>query len=424
MKKHIILMVSFLISLTAYSTYAADIVVAADGSGQYTSIGEALDNVPYYNYERLVIYVKNGVYNEKILINRDHLTILGEDREKTIIQYSQLRDDWVKNKDHIGPAVINIHADDIILDNLTVRNTQLQIGPHAFAIHGTGTRTIITNCTVTSRGGDTLALWNYKNGMYYHDNCTFKGAVDFVCPRGWCYISNSSFVELKKTAAVWHAAPHNSNQKFVMKACDFSGVDSFYLARHHYDAQFYFIDCHFSKQMKNMPIEHVHYSDQPNKNRPYNYGDRHYFFNCNSDGKKYAWFNNNIEKSPDGATDYSPEWTFDGVWNPLDTSRIDMKAYTITDQLLVIDFFEPVMVVNKPNITLSNQTTYAYVSGSGWSRLVFEKITVDADPADVKIVGISGGEITNIMATCQPRWFSLGDKFSNNQSSKSANSNK
>ena len=88
------------------------------------------------------------LYNEKLRIDQDNITLKGESRDSTIIKYSQLRTDWVANKDSIGPAVINISGDDIIFDNLTVENTQPEIGPHAFAIYGKGTRTIIINCNV------------------------------------------------------------------------------------------------------------------------------------------------------------------------------------------------------------------------------------------------------------------------------------
>lgn len=116
------------LSQTLWADIYADMVVAKDGSGDYISISEAVEDLPYYNYQRIVVLVKNGVYNEKIRLECDYITIRGESRDSTIIQYAQLREDWQQKKDHIGPAVINIHADDIILDNLTIRNTQPKIG--------------------------------------------------------------------------------------------------------------------------------------------------------------------------------------------------------------------------------------------------------------------------------------------------------
>ncbi len=389
------------ITISIHASQNADIIVAADGSGDYSSLTEAIQNLPYYNYQRIVILVKDGVYIEKIRIEQDYLTIRGESREGTIIHYNQLREDWQKDKDHIGPAVINIHADDIILDNLTIKNTQPEIGPHAFTIYGTGTRTIITNCNVTSNGGDTVSLWNYKEGMYYHDNCYFEGAVDFVCPRGWCYISNSQFHELKKTAAVWHAAPNNKDQKFILQNCQFTGVDSFNLARHHYDAQFYFLDCTFPENMRNKAIEHVVYPDKPHKNRPYLHGDRYYFFNCNRKTGNYTWFNNNISTENCGVqpNEITPEWTFDYKWNPVDSSQLKIVKKEFKDDSLYLWFDEIVMPEGELKVQSQSGKIFTYFNGVGRKRLEFkgeEKLTPDELLQDFKVLS---GNIKNVKAT-------------------------
>ncbi|MBI9057498.1 MAG: hypothetical protein JEZ01_06960 [Labilibaculum sp.] len=382
----------------------ADVIVAADGTGDFKTLTEAINNLPYYNYQRLILFVKNGIYNEKIRIERDYLTIKGESRDSTIIQYSQLREDWESNKDHIGPAVINIHADDIILDHLTIRNTQPKIGPHAFTILGNGTRTIITNCNVTSNGGDTVSLWNYKHGMYYHDNCYFEGAVDFVCPRGWCYISNSKFKELLNTAAIWHAAQQNKDQKFVLKNCEFFGVDSFYLARHHYDAQFYFIDCTFPSLLRDKPIEHVVYKGKPEKTRPYLYGDRYYFDNCKQIGESYGWFEDNlqtIELTPEAIT---PEWTFDKKWNPIDTSNLIISRKEVKGKSLFLWFDEIVMPEGDLIIQLPSGKKVRYFSGGGWKRIELRgdgRLSSEDAIGELKLVQ---GNIKSVIATIEARY--------------------
>ncbi|MEW6653501.1 MAG: pectinesterase family protein, partial [Bacteroidota bacterium] len=117
----------FVLHFTQVFIYAAEkrfITVAQNGSGNYKTITEAVMSLPPFNYQRTVIYVKNGAYNEKIRIDQDYITLRGESRENTILHYSQLRNDWVADKDSIGAAVININGDDFILENITVENTQ------------------------------------------------------------------------------------------------------------------------------------------------------------------------------------------------------------------------------------------------------------------------------------------------------------
>jgi|WetSurSiteA1Bulk_404760.scaffolds.fasta_scaffold02786_3 pectinesterase len=351
----------------------ADVTVAWDGSGDYRSITEALGAMPMFNYQRYVIFIKNGVYNEKILLDRDYVTILGESRNSTIIQYSQLRSDWQTNPDHIGAAVINITADDVILESLTIRNTQPQMGPHAFAVYGTGTRIIIENCRVTSKGGDTVSLWNYKDGMYYHANCYFEGGIDFVCPRGWCYIRDSRFYENDAAAALWHAAVTNKDQKLVLNRCSFDGVKGFQLARHHYEAQFWFLDCTFSETMADEPILHFLYADEPEKNRPYFYGDRYYFYGNHRTGGDYPWHRDNRDYWPKGLSpsDITPEWTFGGLWDPESEKKPAMTGYSISGLKIIIFFNESICVRGKVILETSTGRKLIFSEGVGRDMLAF-----------------------------------------------------
>ncbi|HSR16844.1 MAG TPA: pectinesterase family protein, partial [Ignavibacteriaceae bacterium] len=130
-------MILIAVSKISFSLSAHQIVVANDGSGDFISITQALQSLPMFNYQRIEIFIKNGIYVEKLRIDQDYITLRGESREKTVIQYYQLRENWMREKDSIGPAVVNIFADDIILTNLTVENTQPDINTHAFAVYGT-----------------------------------------------------------------------------------------------------------------------------------------------------------------------------------------------------------------------------------------------------------------------------------------------
>lgn len=366
-----------LIAVTLFSLNLAAaekrfITVSQDGKGDFKTITDAVQSLPLFNYQRTVIFVKDGVYNEKIRIDQDYITIRGESREKTILQFSQLRSDWIANKDSIGAAVININGDDFVLENLTVENTQPEIGPHAFAIYGLGTRTIIFNCNVLSKGGDTVSLWDYKTGMYYHANCSFVGAVDFVCPRGWCFIRDSKFYEVKKTASIWHAGGDNINQKFVIVNSHFDGVKGFELGRHHYEAQFYLIDCIFSDSMSTRPIYRVTYPNEPDRDRPFNWGAR-YYFSGNKANTKLEWNKNNLETafgSP-SKKQVTPMWVFDGMWNPESKEGVKIVSYQLNDCSLILRLSERVTVTGKPELTTDSGVRISYIDGAGSDTIRF-----------------------------------------------------
>jgi pectinesterase len=301
----------------------ATVVVAQDGTGKYRSIQQALDAVPPDHEQRIVILVKNGIYNEKLFIIRSNIAVVGEDRDSTRIVYPELRRTWIKDHDSSdwGAATINIDssATDVTLANLTVHNNYGSLygdHDHQFAVWGLGTRIIIIHCTIVSDGGDALSLWNKTKGMYYHANCSFEGWVDFVCPRGWCYITDCIFFGHNLSASIWHDGETDEHQKFVIKYSSFDGVPEFPLGRNHLDGQFYLLHCLFSRTMADKPF----YRPKSSK-RPWKWGDRHFYYNCHRIGGDYVWFADNLAAAAGlpKESDIDARWTFDGQWNPEET---------------------------------------------------------------------------------------------------------
>ncbi|XP_017700610.2 pectinesterase 2.1-like [Phoenix dactylifera] len=67
-----------------------NVVVAADGSGNYKTVQQAMDSAPNSSAQRYVIHVKNGVYKETVRIHRTktNIMIVGEGFDSTIISGS------------------------------------------------------------------------------------------------------------------------------------------------------------------------------------------------------------------------------------------------------------------------------------------------------------------------------------------------
>jgi pectinesterase len=290
----------------------AEIIVAKDGSGNFTTIQAAIDAVPKNNNALKIILIKNGVYVEKLMIKTNFIALVGEDRDSTRIQFHQpysFDSTYAK-----GRAVINIFANDVTLANLTAENTQPDVNIHGFTVHGDScTRIIIINCNILSNGGDTLALWNRETGMYYHNTLYLKGAVDFLCPRGWCYAENIEFFCTRKTTPLWHDGSKNQDQKLVVKNATFDGATEFRLARNHLDGAFYLLNCVFSEKLINQPF----YRPQSSP-APYKWGRRDYFHNCVRPAGNYEWHKDNLSAAPGSPKpeDITPTWTFAGAWDP------------------------------------------------------------------------------------------------------------
>jgi pectinesterase len=399
-----------------------DIVVAADGSGDFRTIQAAVASIPATNRDRVIVLIKGGTYHEKIRVDASFVTLRGESRKGTRIEFPQVKDDFVAHPDDLGWAVINLNqADDFVLENLTVENTAKIMSAHTFTISGTGDRTVIADCDVLSHGADTVSLGRGKPGHFYHARCHFSGSVDFVCPRGWCYARDCSFYAYRKTAAVWHEGALDPQMKFVLRNCRFDGANGFNLGRHQVDAQFYFLDCKFSAKLRDKPIQRV--IDALNSgpatgsdiqrnaagDKENLWGERTYFYNCHRDAGDFAWFANNLSSAPGAPkpSEITAAWTLGGKWNPENQLGPVIQQLRVVGGQIALVFSEAVTVKGKPRLKMDRGGAANYTSGSGTDMLSF-KLASDSD-YEVLAVDLNDGAIIacEASATLRPADVSL-----------------
>jgi len=69
----------------------AHVVVAKDGSGNFTTINDALKHVPMKNLRPFIIYIKEGVYDEYVEVSRNmtHVVMIGDGGRKSRITGSK-----------------------------------------------------------------------------------------------------------------------------------------------------------------------------------------------------------------------------------------------------------------------------------------------------------------------------------------------
>ncbi len=385
-------------------TPAPDIVVARDGSGQFQTVQAALQSIPKDNTERKVVLVRNGVYTEKLRVDAPYVTLRGEDRYGVRIAFNAPND---APKDDLGTAVLNISstAHDFVAENLTIHNTYDVTGPHAFAVLGHADRTVLQDADLYSLGADTLSLWRttktkeeagrsegpgatpltQEGGRYYHTRLRVAGSVDFICPRGWCYMTESVVLSVNHfaTAAIWHSAT-DPDHKFVLTKTQFDGPPGFYLGRKHRDAAFYLIDCTFSERLRDLPIYRVIYplngavptEADIKKNRELDLqnvlGERYYYYNSHRRGGDYAWMHDNLStaKGSPKPSDITAKWTFGGTWDP-ERPAPSATAVKRTADAIELTFSELVTVKGTPELLLKGGQKSAYIGGSGTNTLRF-----------------------------------------------------
>ncbi len=330
-----ILILSFAICVAGKPMFAQkEITVAKDGSGNFKNIQDAINSLPANADAQRIILIKQGTYNEKIFIDKNFITLRGEDPTKTIITISLARDEWrCENPDDYGTATINLKGSDITLENLSFINsygkdntkdkniscsndeTKIKaIRPvgHQMALRSFATtRLIVINCIFRAYGGDTVSPWNAEDGMFYFKDCIMEGGVDFYCPRGWAYAENCTFICHNNEAAIWHDGSKYESSKTVLMNCKFTGDEGYGLGRYHRDAQFYLLNCSFDKNMADADI-FQRMATPPNTLQ---WGRRVYYYNCSRKAGNYKWFANNLPANVDSKK-ITAAWAFDYRWNP------------------------------------------------------------------------------------------------------------
>jgi pectinesterase len=310
------------------------LIVDINGKGDFKTIQEAINSLSDSSSTARIIFIKNGIYKEKIFLEKNNVILEGEDKDKTVLSQAIARDEWrCSNADDWGVATLNLKGSDITLQNLTIENSygfdnnkditiacaidtakhekKVRKDGHQMALRSFNTtRLKVINCKLKAFGGDTVSPWNVEEGMFYFKDCVMEGGVDFYCPRGWAYAENCTFIAHTGSASIWHDGSKYEDSKTVLKQCTFKGFEGFKLGRYHRDAQFFLIDCSFAKEMADTNIYRVKTTNN------IQWGDRIYYYNCHRDSGDYKWFENNLDKAKQkpNAANINAAWVFGDRW--------------------------------------------------------------------------------------------------------------
>jgi pectinesterase len=233
------------------------LVVAANGSGNYKTVQEAINAVPNNNPATTVIFIKKGIYKERIVIaaGKNNITLIGEDVKETILTY----DNYALRLDSAGKALgtgrtgsFYVYGAGFTAKNITFENSAGPVG-QAVAVYVVGDRAAFFNCRFL---GFQDTLYTQGNGSrQYYKNCYIEGTTDFIfgaatalfdechlfCKKGGLYLSAASTLDSTKYGYVFlhcditgHAPDHSfalgrpwrPYAKVVYLYCDLSNIIS------------------------------------------------------------------------------------------------------------------------------------------------------------------------------------------------------
>ena len=209
------------------STYPRQIIVALDGTGNYTSIQEAFNSTRDVSSLRVEIRIKNGVYHEKLNIPswKTNISLIGESKEATIISFDDYSGKKLAGgKDQYGrdkfgtftSYTVLVQGNGFIAENLTIENTAGKVG-QAVALHIEADRVLIKNCRLLGNQ-DTLYLTK-ENARQYFLDCYIEGTTDFIFGEAIAVFENCVIKSLVNSYITAASTQQGQKFGFVFLSC-------------------------------------------------------------------------------------------------------------------------------------------------------------------------------------------------------------
>ncbi len=239
MKKLIIALLAVCCQMGAWAvTDTPDtLIVAKDGSGQFTTLWDALEDCRAFMDYHKVIFVKKGVYREKVVVPSwfTNIEILGEDRDETIIVYNDHANLFIEGtKNKMGTfrtATFKVEGNDITIKNITLQNDSGRKG-QALALHTEGDRLKVINCRLL--GNQDTVFTGLSGTRIYFKDCYIEGTTDFIFGPSVAWFENCHIHSLTNSYVTAASTPKEYAYGYVFNNCKLTaaeGVNKVHLGR-------------------------------------------------------------------------------------------------------------------------------------------------------------------------------------------------
>ncbi|KAL1194120.1 putative pectinesterase/pectinesterase inhibitor 6 [Cardamine amara subsp. amara] len=216
------------------TTTKADLVVAKDGSGHYTSIQQAVNaaaKLPRRN-KRVVIYIKAGTYRENVVIKKSikNVMVIGDGIDSTVVTGNRNVKDGTTT---FRSATFAVSGTGFIARGITFENTAGPEKHQAVALRSGSDFSVFYNC----------AFKGYQDTLYLHSrrqflrNCNIHGTVDFIFGDAAAVLQNCNIYALKpmsgqkNTITAQSRKDPNENTGFVVQSSTVATASETYLGR-------------------------------------------------------------------------------------------------------------------------------------------------------------------------------------------------
>lgn len=216
---------SFLTELFARPPHKL-IIVAKDGSGNFQSVQEAFNAIPSGNTLPTTIFIRNGVYKEKLHLDstKNRVTLLGEDPFQTILTYDDHAGKPLASGDTINTRSswsCLLKGDDCSISNITFENSAGFSAGQAVAVEADGDRIQFYNCRFT--GNQDVLFTNNDNGRLYFEGCYIEGTTDFIFGSSTAWFERCHIHSKKNSHITAASTPREHSYGYIFNNCVLTG---------------------------------------------------------------------------------------------------------------------------------------------------------------------------------------------------------
>ena len=198
------------------------VTVAKDGTGDFTLVQDAIDHISGNNNAETILFIKKGVYREKLVIDSSKINIrmIGEDEFNTILTYDDHTGKVTAKGDTINTRnsySVLIKANHFIASHISFQNDAGFTAGQAVAAEVQGDQIIFDHCRFI--GFQDVLFTNNDNSREYYANCYIEGTTDFIFGSATALFDHCTIYSKKNSHITAASTPEDHEYGYVFMNC-------------------------------------------------------------------------------------------------------------------------------------------------------------------------------------------------------------
>ncbi|KMZ60850.1 pectin methylesterase, family CE8 [Zostera marina] len=152
-----------------------DITVAQDGSGDFKTINEAVQRIPLSNATQFIVYIKKGIYKERVEISKKMINVMfvGDGQTATVITGNL---NFIDGTPTFKTCTLAVVGNGFIGKDIGIENSAGAEKHQAVALRVQSDNSVFYRCQMD---GYQDTLYCHSHRQFYRE-CTISGTIDYV----------------------------------------------------------------------------------------------------------------------------------------------------------------------------------------------------------------------------------------------------